>query len=421
MIADGERKRILFVDEDPGRTGSTVSLEHLLRGFRSSGYEVFVLTLKKNPLFLSRLAENAVVIEVRNWKMSSMGLNLYFTNNLSFFSWRSVVVTAKEILKSFIVFWIVLKTIRETRADLVYANEYVLVPAYVAAFLRRIPAVVHIRSPFLTGTFGIRRAILSHLVPACSRAVVAITCIEAGQLRPREKDRAKINIIGEFVPGGGSAGSAAAGSGCREGLELPAGGKVVTMLGGILNIKGTIDFLRAAVRVSRERRDVVFVIAGRVFRDETAGTRLYYDTCMKTSKELQSEGCLRIMGEIIDTAGLIAASDILVSPSPQTHFSRPVVEAWALSKPVVAVRTAHMSDLVGHGIDGFLVDPGDDGALAEYLLRLLDDPELCGMMGREGKKKAEARFDADKNIRKIIGICDRLAMGAHGEAALSPS
>ena len=193
------------------------------------------------------------------------------------------------------------------------------------------------------------------------------------------------------------------------------------MLGGILSIKGSIDFLRAAVRVARIRREVVFVIAGRVFKDETAATRSYYDACMKPSEELQSMGCLRITGEITDTAGLIAASDILVSPSPQTHFSRPVIEAWARSKPVVATRTAHMSDLVGDGVDGFLVGPGDDGALAERLLRLLDDSELCRRMGREGKKKAETLFDADRNIRKIVGICERLATAPHGDVAVSPS
>ena len=419
MNAAGAGKRILFVDEDAGRSGSTVSLEYLLRGFRVGGYEVFVLTLKKNRVFLGRLAENAVVIEVRNWKMSSMGLNLYFNNTLSVFTVRGLVVTVKEIVKSIIVFRIVLKAIRETRADLVYVNEYVLVPAYVAAFLLRIPAVVHIRSQFLKGTCGVRRALLSRLVPACCRAVIAITRIEAGQLHPRRKDAARIHVIGEFVSGGGSVGSSAAGSGGRDGLDLPAGHKVVTMLGGILSIKGSIDFLRAAVRVSRKRRGVVFVIAGRVFRDESAETRSYYNACMKPSEELQSMGCLRITGEITDTAGLVAASDILVSPSPETHFSRPVIEAWALSKPVVVARTAHMSDLVGDGVDGFLVDPGDDGALAERLLRLLDDSELCGRMGREGKKKAEALFDADRNLGKIVGICDRLALASPGDAAVS--
>jgi glycosyltransferase involved in cell wall biosynthesis len=421
MNPPGAGRRILFVDEDAGRSGSTVSLEYLLRGFRSEGYEVFVLTLKKNPVFLARLAESAVVIEVRKWKMSSMGLNLYFTNTLSVFSVRGMVVTVKEIVKSIIVFRIVLKAIRETRADLVYVNEYVLVPAYVAALLLRIPAVVHIRSQFLKGTFGVRRALLSRLIPACCRAVIAITRIEAAQLHPRRKDAARITIVGEFVPGSGSAGSSAAESACLDGLDLPAGSRIVTMLGGILSIKGSIDFLRAAVRVVRIRREVVFVIAGRVFKDETAATRSYYDACMKPSEELQSMGCLRITGEITDTAGLIAASDILVSPSPQTHFSRPVIEAWARSKPVVATRTAHMSDLVGDGVDGFLVGPGDDGALAERLLRLLDDSELCRRMGREGKKKAETLFDADRNIRKIVGICERLATAPHGDVAVSPS
>jgi hypothetical protein len=40
-------KNVLFVDEDPGRTGSTVSLEYLIKRFKSDGFKVYVLTSKK--------------------------------------------------------------------------------------------------------------------------------------------------------------------------------------------------------------------------------------------------------------------------------------------------------------------------------------------------------------------------------------
>jgi glycosyltransferase involved in cell wall biosynthesis len=401
-------RRILFVDEDPGRTGSTVSLEYLLRGFRSGGYEVFVLTLKRDPVFLARLAENARVIEMRGWKMNSLGLNLYFTNTVPVFSFRGMVVMVKEVAKFLILLGVVFRVIRETRVDLVYANEYVLVAAYVAASLRRIPLVVHVRSRFITGSFGLRRAVISRLVPLCSRAVIAITGIEAGQLRPMKRHRSRINIIGEFVGGEHTGGEGKSASRFRDRLNLTPGEKIVAMLGGIMTIKGTLDFVRAAARISGKRPEVVFVIAGRIYREETAEAGLYYEECLKAAGDMPQRGRLRILGEITDAADLIAASVILVSPSPETHFSRPVVEAWEMSKPVVAVRTEHMRELISDGIDGFLVDAGDESALAAVLLRLLDDAELCSRVGREGKRKAEKLFNADTNLQKILGICEHL-------------
>jgi glycosyltransferase involved in cell wall biosynthesis len=406
MSAAGRNKRILFVDADAGRTGSTVSLEYLLRGFRSSGYEVFVLTPKRESKSISLLAENAVVIGVERWNLNSLGLSLHFSNTLSLFTWRGVVVMAKDIAKSFVVLRIVFRAIRDTGAVLVYANEYVLVQAYVAAALRRIPAVVHVRSPFIRGRFGLRRALLSRLILACSQAVIAITRIEAEQLRARDSDRGKIRVIGEFVPGGETGRLSPAL--CREEFGLPAMKKVVTMVGGFLRVKGTIDFLHAAERVARQSRDVHFVIAGTAARDGTAGVRQYYDACMKIAGELQSEGALTITGEITNSLHLIAASDIIVSPSPETHFSRPVVEAWAACKPVIAARTGHMGELIADGINGLLVDPGDDVALAGRIRRLLDSPELRDNLGREGKKKADAEFDAGKNVQRIVDICDGL-------------
>ncbi len=400
MNAAGGNRRILFVDADTGRTGSTVSLEYLLHGFRSSGYEVFVLTPKSDPAVVSLLAKDAVVIGAGGWKMNSLGLSLHFSNTLSWFSWRGIVVMAKDIVKMFVVLRIVLRTIRETGAALVYANEYVLLQAYVAASLLRIPAVVHVRSPLLRGTFGLRRAIVSRVILLCNRAVIAITRLEAEQFRPGGRDRGKISVIGEFVRVAEAERLSPAG--CREEFGLPPGKKVVAMLGGIQRVKGTIDFLHAADRVARQYRDVHFVIAGMAARGETG----YYDACMKIAEGLKAEGSLTIMGEITDPLHLIAASDIIVSPSPESHFSRPVIEAWAASKPVIAARTEHMRELIADGVNGLLVDPGDDAALAGCIRRLLESPETGGNLGREGKRKAEDEFDGERNVQTIVGICD---------------
>jgi len=69
------------------------------------------------------------------------------------------------------------------------------------------------------------------------------------------------------------------------------------------------------------------------------------------------------------------------------------VEAMASGRPVCASRVGGLQDIVVHGETGFLFDRGDSGALADSLVRLLDDANLRQRMGEAGRKRAEGEYD----------------------------
>lgn len=396
-------KNILFVDEDQGRTGSTISLEYLVKGFKSNGFTVYILTTKTENKYKSVLGKDAIFINARKWKITNLGLNLYFTNSLSSFSFRGLWAICKEAVKLILGIIIVYKAAKESKADFIYSNEYVVVQAYIAAKLLDIPSAVHIRSPFLEGKMGVRRVLLAHLLPACNNAIFAITRIEAEQIYQRKKDSGKIRVVGEFFPVIDPA--TYDGTICRSKFDIVINKKVISMLGGILDIKGSLDFLKAACRVAEKEEDAIFVIAGKIFRNESEKTRHYFEKCMKLVAELEIKKAIKIVGEIQNPFELIAASDIIVSPSIQTHFSRPVIEAWGFCKPVVASRTNHMQDIIRDDVNGLLFDIGDDVALAEAIIRLINDDDLSARIGREGKKNTALNFDSDTNVGTIIDIC----------------
>jgi len=237
--------------------------------------------------------------------------------------------------------------------------------------------------------------------------VFAITKREAEQLRPKLREKNKIKIVGEFFSNAHI--DSVHVNRHRELFGLPADKKIVTMLGGIREIKGTIDFLRAAQLVMSKHDNTVFVIAGKGYRNGLLHEREYFDECMKVVEILRERGLIYMLGEITNPLELIATSDILVSPSPQTHFSRPVIEAWGFTKPVIAARTDHMQDLINDGVNGLLIPVGDHDALANYLCLLLDNSELCQRLGREGRKKTDAEFDADTNLQRIVDTCDSMS------------
>ncbi len=398
------KRRILFIDEDQERNGSTVSMEYLVRGFHDRGYEVLVLSWKSDPRSTAGLTPCATILDARRGVFRSITMCVHFSYTLSPWSLRGMISLGKDLVKFVAGFALVRKAIRTHRPDLVYLNEYSVVQASVAAFACGVPAVVHIRSRMLRGVLGARRRLVARLVLRFNEAVFAITRFEAEQLQPRPAERAKINVVGEFVPCPPSGASNVAL--LRKAFGLPAGKPVVAMLGGIKDIKGTIDFLQAAGEILRARADTLFVVAGGDYRDGSPAHRAYYDRCMQEVESLRRTGSIFMLGEVPNPLELIAASDIIVSPSTHTHFSRPVVEAWRLGKPVVAASTEHMRDLITHESDGLLVDPGNASALALAIERLLEDRALCLRMTEKGKEKAEAEFDAEKNLRVIVDRCD---------------
>lgn len=397
------RKRVLFVDEDPGRTGSTVSMEYLVRAFHLNDYEVIVLSFKEDSKVKAGLVNYAKFIKPKTWP-KLLTLCFHFTYTISPFSWKGFKIIVGDLIRFFEGIIVISKVIVETNPDLVYANEYSIVQASVAAYLNRVPAIINIRSLYLRQVYWIRRRLISFLILTCNRVVFTITKIEAEQLYPSKKQKDKIKTVGEFIVPQRNIIDINI---YRKVFKLPEDKKVVTMLGGIQYIKGTIDFLHAARIVSLKSSKVVFVIAGNNYKHDSVN-RNHYDECMNIVEILQHESSIYMFGDITNSLELIAASNIIVSPSTQTHFSRPVIEAWSFSKPVIAARTTHIQELITQDVNGLLFDVGNYNALSVLLIKLLNDEELCLRLGREGKKKVNEEFNAEKNLQFIIDICDSL-------------
>jgi glycosyltransferase involved in cell wall biosynthesis len=83
---------------------------------------------------------------------------------------------------------------------------------------------------------------------------------------------------------------------------------------------------------------------------------------------------------------------IFVQASSYEGLPHAVLEAKARGLPVVATDAGGTAECVRHGIDGVLVPPGDDAALATAIRALLDDPALAARMGAAGREDALARF-----------------------------
>ena len=113
-----------------------------------------------------------------------------------------------------------------------------------------------------------------------------------------------------------------------------------------------------------------------------------------------------------DVAPFYAAFDALVLPSSNEGTPVSAIEALAAGRPVVATRVGGVPDVVQEGEDGFLVEPGATGELADRLARLAGDPELRERMGRAGRERVVPRYAVERLVDDVDRLYKSLLAGA---------
>jgi glycosyltransferase involved in cell wall biosynthesis len=112
-----------------------------------------------------------------------------------------------------------------------------------------------------------------------------------------------------------------------------------------------------------------------------------------------------------DVPQLLAACDVVVFPAVVPHFARPLIEAAAMAKPVVASDLGGPRELVVHGSTGLLVPPNDPEALASAIAAVLEDPQAAMRMGAAAFERAQQLFDAQKNALRTFALYAEILEG----------
>ena len=81
-----------------------------------------------------------------------------------------------------------------------------------------------------------------------------------------------------------------------------------------------------------------------------------------------------------------------------------LLEAMAMELPVVSTTVSAIPELVQDQVDGILVPPRDEEALASALARLLDEPRLRTRLGKMGRQTVAERFDIEQNVRLVYDV-----------------
>ena len=160
---------------------------------------------------------------------------------------------------------------------------------------------------------------------------------------------------------------------------------VVLVVGALVRRKGHAVLLDAAARLARRGIGARYVFCG----DGSARTELARQA---EQLGLGTTATVRFMGWRDDVPRLLAASDVVVLPSLHEGLGIAALEAMAAGRPVVASRTGGLAEVVIHDSTGWLVAPGDGGALADALEAAIRDPERRRRFGMAGRERVAGEF-----------------------------
>lgn len=176
----------------------------------------------------------------------------------------------------------------------------------------------------------------------------------------------------------------------------------VVFAGRLVREKGADVLVRAFAEVARRVPEARLLIAG----DGPEQERL-----VALIDELRLGASVQMLGRLSREAMERAFEGAWVQAVPSRWaepFGIVAAEAMMRGTAVVASGAGGLREVVQDEVTGLLVPPGDAGALARALLRLLSSRDTAEAMGRAGRERALAEFTEEHVVEQFVRLYGKL-------------
>lgn len=182
--------------------------------------------------------------------------------------------------------------------------------------------------------------------------------------------------------------------------DLDDHGPSVLFLGRFSRNKGPHHLIEAIPQVIESIPDASFDFVGQGPLQEFLTKRM---------SSLGLNGNARLRGKVPDVVPILQRASVVTRPSLTEGMPLAVMEAMACGKPVVATRVGGTPDLIRDGETGILFDPGDVDALAEGLIRILENRSRAVAMGRAAREWTERQMTWEGLSRRYEKLYEEVA------------
>ncbi len=407
-LGDSTRTRVLFVHHRPQLGGAPSSLAELIRNL-GPRFEPHVYTPPGEAAELFAAAGAAVHIGpasifAHTWDSPYEGAR-----------W---LVPARELLLLPSHIRALGKVLRSHSFPIVHLNDSPLLPAARVAHRSGSKVVWHLRSALAGEGLDTRSRMIVHLMNRWGDAAIAIDADVAERFRLRIPVTIVHNSteIPDILPDAERAKSA---------LGLSSDRVTVGFAGYLRSQKGWPELVDAARILTADGVDAQFVIVGGGIRPPAffrtlQGRALELLGLVSDDESLIHQRVARygltnsftFVPFTSSRAEIYGALDIVTFPNQGVGLGRPVLEAAAFGRPVVASGSRLGGGVLVDGETGILLDDPSPAAIASALEQLIADEGLRVRMGRAAADHARLQFEPRRNALAVEAVYDTLTTSA---------
>ena len=167
-------------------------------------------------------------------------------------------------------------------------------------------------------------------------------------------------------------------------LNIPSDVRVLLFVGRIVKDKGIVELAYAWSILRGHYRDIILIIVGKEEIEDPVPNKII--------KTLKTDSRIHFIGETHDVSPYYGIADIFVLPTYREGIPIALLEASAMTLPVVATRVTGCIDAVIDGETGKLVPVKNFKAFASAIAGYLENDEMRKMHGENGRRMVIEKF-----------------------------
>lgn len=164
----------------------------------------------------------------------------------------------------------------------------------------------------------------------------------------------------------------------------------------LIELKQIPVTIRAFEKIHRKYPQARLTIVG-----QGPDRQMLEDLC----EQLQISDAVTFTGQLQhpDVMDYMSKTQFYIMPSVREGLPISYLEAMGMGCVIVGTATEGISELVSHGENGILVQPGDFEAIAVHVCDCIADPAKAGAIAAEGRKTAQ-QLTWNHNAQKLVGL-----------------
>jgi glycosyltransferase involved in cell wall biosynthesis len=180
---------------------------------------------------------------------------------------------------------------------------------------------------------------------------------------------------------------------------------LIAGIGRLIAKKGFSDLIRACGLLAER---------GKSFRCEIIGEGPLANELREQVQQCDLQNCVTFSGvqpqskirQRLAAANVFVLASVADAEGGMDNLPTVIMEAMATGLPVVSTSVGGIPEMVVEHETGFLVEPGDPGALADAIETIINDYSLARAFGQSGYERAQRFFSIEKNVGELRALID---------------